>query len=212
MNKTFQQFVKEDSVRRYVEYKAHEWGVLYSEAARRSLGRVYDHITKNTDVPIAILTAFRGEKSLAANRSTNKALEADFRRLGWGFIPVVGGFVEKVRDAEGKETGETKKIDGEESYFVTGDSINGFRVRVLNLIHKYAQEAAVVKYPGNPDAYLLSDAGGETSLGKWSNNKMAEYFTRMRKGPAGRQFNFEAAGDSSRTTMMAVDKFFESKE
>jgi hypothetical protein len=208
MRKTFYQFLKDDEVRRYVEFKANEDKIPFSEAARRSLSRIYD-LVNQTHQPVALLTAFRGERNLSANRVANRALETDLRQLGWGFIPVIGGFVEKVRDTEGQETGETKKIDGEESYFVTGKDATSFRPSVLELVRKYAQEAAVVKYPSDPNAYLLTAAGNETSLGQWSNNKMADYFTRMTKGPPGRQFNFEAAGDSSRTTRMAVDKFFE---
>jgi hypothetical protein len=209
---TFREYMQqEDPIRRYVEYKAHQLGVTYEESARRSLARVYNTVTSGGQ-PMALLTAFRGEKPLPLNRLANKELESEMRSLGWGFIPVMGGFVEKVRDAQGKETGERKKIDGEESYLAVASRPEGFRDTVLNLLHKYAQEAAVVKYPTSPDAFLLDDKGSETSLGKWSNNKMADYYTRMRKGPAGRQFNFEAAGDASRTTMLAVDKFFEGRK
>jgi hypothetical protein len=213
MSRTFQEYVQDDRIRRYVEYKADEWGVPYVEAARRSLGRMYAAIASNPRSPIAILTAFRGERPLMANRAMNRELEGDLRRLGWGYVPVMGGFVEKVRDAEGKETGEAKKIDSEESYVVTGpmDNPERFRSDLGGLLHKYGQEAAVMKLPGDENAYLLNANGTIMSIGKWSNNKMADYFTRMVKGPPGRQWNFEAAGDDSRTTRMLVDKFFEAR-
>ena len=203
----FQDFVKEDRIRRYVEYKAEQDKVPFNEAARRSLARVFDLITNYPDSPFVILTAFRGEKTLVANRAANRLMENDLRELGWGYIPVLGGYVEKVRDEDGNETGETKKIDSEESYFCVGNG--DIKKDVLNLLAKYQQEAAIIRPAGSPDAILISANGSETVVGKFTPNQLADYFTKMRKGPPGRQFSFEAAGDSSRTTQMAVDKFFE---
>lgn len=211
MTKTFHDYAddkdEQGEIFPYVAYKASQEGVPLAEAARRSLARLFDLMQANQPAPIAIFTAFRGENTIQKNRSLNRDLEGDLRKLGWGYVPVFGGFTEKIRDESGKETGKTKKVDSEESYFVFGGGEkNKFLTSVQLLLAKYRQEGAVVKLPDEPQAYLLAASGERTPLGNWSLNQAAEYYTRMRKGPPGRQFTFECAGDSSRTTRMVVER------
>ena len=85
--------------------------------------------------------------------------------------------------------------------------------KVISLLGKYQQEAALVKYAGSDTASLLYPNGQTVEVGRWQGDPklMATYYTRMRKGPADRQFAFEAAGDDSNMTRMAVDLYFRSK-
>lgn len=204
--------LEEDHIGLYIEYCAYRDGVTIEEAARRSLGRLFG-LSQKSDYPLAILTAFRGERSIDENRALNKQLERDLRALGFGFAPVMGGYVEKARGETGEETGELKKTDAEESYFITGrKDPQSFEANVIDLLKKYDQESAVVKYPGDEQGYLLTSAGDKIALGAWSFNKLADFYTRMRKGPPHRQFAFEAVGDCSRSTMYVLSEYLKRNE
>lgn len=195
---------------RYLEYCAHRDSVSLDEAAVRSLSRAYQHFN-NSQSPLAIITAFRSERGLPENRSRNQSLTADLRALGWGFTPVLGGFVEQVRDVNGKETGEKRKVT-EESFFVggTGDA-KTFENKVIELLKKYEQESAVIKPPSDLMAYLVGVDGSRIALGPWSVHKLSDFYTQMRKGPSNRAFAFEAAADLTISTRRAVDMFEKTK-
>lgn len=200
---------KDGWVRRYIGYTANRDGVSIEEAAVRSLARIYKLIM-DSNKPLAIMTAFRGERDLFANRLANKTLEDAIRAFGWGYTPVVGTYEETIRDTEGNETGEKRKVE-EESYFIVGsDDPKQFTERLQELCNKFEQESVIVKYPNDENAYLLYSNGSAEPLGVWSQNRLSQYYTRMKKGPADRRFTFEAAGDSSRMTLLAVDKYWES--
>ena len=85
--------------------------------------------------------------------------------------------------------------------------------KVISLLGKYQQEAALVKYAGSDTASLLYPNGQSVEVGRWQGDPklMATHYTRMRKGPSARQFAFEAAGDNSNMTRMAVELYFRSK-
>ena len=134
--KKFSEFLvdRDNEILQYVEYVADRDACSLQEAARRSMARAYKLVT-SSDHPMAIMTAFRGERPININRVLNKELEQDLRSNGWGFIPVLGGTNERVKDPEtGKETGEVKKIDGEESYFIIGKNKETFKKDVLDLV------------------------------------------------------------------------------
>ena len=57
-----------------------------------SLSRVWQHT--QSDRPIALLTAFRGEFGQADNIKRNKTLAAQVRKLGYGFFFVDGYWIE----------------------------------------------------------------------------------------------------------------------
>lgn len=191
----------EDYIESYIEYKALTENITLKEAANRSLARLQ---TLATSKAIVIITAFRGENTLTHNRGLNVLLKKDIRQLGWGYTPVSGGFVEE--SANGQKTHVR-----EESFFVspTGNE-KEITNNVINLITKYKQDAALVKFPEIENAYLVSTSGEKTNVGKWHADPqlMAQYYTRMRKGPSNRQFTFEAVGDDSLYTRMVVDNFF----
>lgn len=204
MNNFNDWYVKRDSedyIGRYIEYKSLTKNISLEEAASRSLARLH---TLSTNKAIVIITAFRGENSLQHNRGLNVMLKKDIRQLGWGYTPVVGGFIEQGVDGQ-------KIHVREESFFVspTGNE-KEITKNVISLITKYKQEVALVKFPEIENAYLVSTSGEKTNVGKWHADPqlMAQYYTRMRKGPQNRQFKFEAAGDDSSSTRLVVDAFF----
>lgn len=176
------------------------------EAAIRSLARLRA-LAHDPRTNLAIMTAFRGEYDLRTNLLRNRALAYDLRSAGLGFVPVVGGFRERAHDVSGQETGEVAPVE-EESYFVvdlTG-AADAFQSAILRLVRKYQQEGAVLKLAGKSAADLLTVEGDKERLGEWSLNRAADYYTRLRKGPPGRSFVFEAAGDSSLITQRLVER------
>ena len=197
----------DDKIGRFIHMKAHEWNVGITEAAERSMARLYGQIANN-DKTVIILTAFRHENDIKTNRQLNVSLGADLRKLGWGYTPVMGGFVEKG------EGGKDVHVQ-EESMFVNATGDPGQVVSTIHkLLQKYQQQAALVKLPDDPVAVLLWDDGHTTPAGQWHADpqQMAQYYTQMRSGPLGRQFKFEAAGDDSVMTRMAVENFFKNQK
>ena len=202
---SFKEFLEESDILRYIQYKAKESNVSLDEAARQSLSRLFSQF-QNAETPIIILTAFRSERTLIANRNLNRQLANDLRALGWGYTPVLGGYLETIAD----ESGQPKQVRvHEESFLVNAVYSKDLINKVTALLKKYEQEAALLKSPNNEEAFLLFANGQTSSVGKWKADpqQMATYYTRMKNGPEGRQFTFEAAGDDSRTTKMAVDFF-----
>lgn len=195
----------DDKIGRYIQMKAFEANVSIEEAAKSSMSRLFHHM--QSEKPIVIITGFRHEQNLRQNRGSNVSLAADIRKLGWGYTPVVGGFVEK--DQEGNDVHVQ-----EESLFVNADGDSKHVLTLIqNLLKKYNQEAALVKLPEDPVAVLLWSDGRTTPAGEWKADPdlMATYYTRMRSGARNRQFKFEAAGDDSKMTRWAVDLFFKNK-
>jgi hypothetical protein len=199
-----------DQFARYLEYKARQDGISREEAASRSLGRLFGQVSGSPNT-LLIITAFRGENTLAINRSRNAQLSGDLRGFGWGFTPVLGGFVETIPGQAGQP--QQQRVH-EESFFVNASgNPQEVATKVISLLKKYQQEAALVKYPGEEVASLLYPNGQASVVGRWQGDPklMAAYYTRMRKGPGTRQFTFEAAGDDSISTRMAVEAYFRSK-
>jgi len=70
-----------------------------------SLGRVYQHVVSNPKMKNwGVVTASRGELSKAENKKRNKELEADLRKMGYGFVHVDGMWQEcRKPDTEYKD-------------------------------------------------------------------------------------------------------------
>lgn len=145
-----------------------------------------------------MITAFRGENPYEINLARYQQLAQDLRRFGFGFNPVVGVYVEKVRDPKtGQETGETLRVE-EQTFLVSfPDTITNNRLSdlMLSLVQKYGQEAAVIKYGDFDDAFLLRNDGTQISFGKWNKNRLAQFYSGMRYGAdaRNRSFTFEYA-------------------
>ena len=163
---TFTEFLQQhyDPFARYLEYKANQDGVDMDEAASRSLGRLFAQVSGSPNT-LVIITAFRGENTLAVDRARNAQLSSELRGLGWGSTPVLGGFVETTPDRDGRP--QQQRVQ-EESFFVnaSGDA-RGVTARVISLLGKYQQEAALVKFAGSETASLLYTNGQTVEVGRW---------------------------------------------
>ena len=147
-----------------------------------SLSRLNTHITNNR--PLAILTAFRGEETLASNRARNQKVKDKIRSFGLAFIPVKGGYVEK--DEEGNAV-EVK----EESLIVIGDIGKGSELRRLAVkigidfqqdSVLFRDEKGATQLISTRDDGFVGKIGATQSLGKWAPNKLSDYFTELKGG------------------------------
>jgi hypothetical protein len=192
------------------EYLAKRDRLSLEEAARRSLSRTWE-LAQSGKV-LGLITAFRGENPHQVNLARNQQLAQDLRRFGFGYIPAVGTSVEKVRDPNtGQETGEKRRVE-EQTFLVSfPDTLPDSRLQevMLSLVQKYGQEAAIIKYADFPDAFLLRSDGTQISLGAWSKDRLAQFYTRMKYGAdaPNRSFTFEHADDATISTKMAMYYF-----
>jgi len=121
-----------------------------------SVGRIFQHLSTQ-GTPVLIISSFRHENS--NHKAKHSSLGIAIRNAGFGYIKVVGHWVEK---------GEfTEVSDGmEDSYMVMGD-VNTEK-RLLNLGiqlgKKYNQEAILFKDSRNMGKLYFMDGGSE-SLG-----------------------------------------------
>jgi hypothetical protein len=194
----------------FYEYLAKRDRISLEEAARRSLARTWQ-LAQSGKV-LGLITAFRGENPYPVNLARNQQLAQDLRRFGFGYIPVVGTSVENVRDPRtGQENGEKRRVE-EQTFLVSfPDTMPDHQLAdlMLSLIQKYGQEAAIIKYGDFPDAFLLRNDGTQISLGKWSKDRLAQFYTRMKYGAdaPNRSFTFEYADDATLSTRMAMRYF-----
>lgn len=205
-------------------FRTHQW-VLYracrdfqtvSEAARRSISRVLDHL-KNATLPVVLITAFRQSvpelagwpdserkerEKLLINRKENQRLARVLSNLNYSFFPVIGRY--KYTDDV-----QNEQIAEEESFFVlaSGRSVSrmsegqypALRKWLLEMMTAFKQESVLVKYPGNQNGYLIFNTGTELDIGPWTLSNIQENWTRMRYGanPKARKMAFQSAQESA---------------
>jgi hypothetical protein len=152
-----------------------------------SLGRVYQHITRNASNSFAILTAFRGGFSKRENLQRNKQLQSDVRSLGNGFFKVKGYWVEcQDSNFEYANCPDDMKIPViEDSLFVPDISLKD----AVRLCKKYDQDAIVFmgKETGNKVELISKSGTSIMKLGAFNPSKIAQAYTRIK----GTTFTFE---------------------
>lgn len=152
-----------------------------------SLGRVYQHITKQKSDSFAIITAYRGGFSKKQNDSRNKSLEGDVRSLGLGFFKVKGYWVECSDSSLDYEScpADMKVPVVETSLFIPDISYKD----AVRLGKKYDQDAIVFQGSETNDKVEVIDKNGSTlqKLGNFSPNKIKQAYTKVK----GKSFAFE---------------------
>lgn len=166
---------------------------MLSEAAKRSMSRVRDHVQGRS---VGFITANRATKpnpknptgkpldvSKAENRSNNKALEKDIKDAGYGFVRVKGGWVEKQED--GSEIAKR-----EPSYLVVGpkhDDKGKLKEFLKHHGSKYNQDAVLYKHHDNDAVLDISTSDrrkdnprhSESPIGKFHPGRFGSYFTAL---------------------------------
>ena len=216
------------SVEKKLEFAG--WLLASEMTARRSLTRSMGKYEPMTVAkPVATLTAWRGKLLDAAgqpypeterrrrNDAANEKLAANIRRRGLSHYPVVGAGQEIVAGIQ--------VVNKENSFIIQPQGTmgeNAFLDHIRELLFNptgeagsgpfvHTQYGAIVKLPGDPQAYLLHHPDGITPAGPQDYNVMeplgdsAErrlqnepYYTQMRYGPRadqGMTDNLDQPGD-----------------
>lgn len=149
-----------------------------------SLSRVYHHI--KSEIPLVVMTAFRGNFTYKENVSRNKQLASMVKRTGYGYFYVDGHWVEK----DGNNSDDTS----EDSIFIIGnENDNGKLLKLATQwMKKYNQDSVVFKPENSEKIVLLYQDGKKVDIGKFSPDKVAQAYTRLR-GKGERTFVFESA-------------------
>lgn len=152
-----------------------------------SLSRVWQHA--ESDRPIALLTAFRGEYDREENVRRNKALAATIRKLGYGFFFVDGYWIENA--------GTPQEVHvAEDSIFVIAPkgSDEDFKQKMLQLGAKYNQEGVLIKTTDGAKVYD-TNGGVMFDVGTLKPGKVGEIYTRLRNNKKANTFVFESERD-----------------
>jgi hypothetical protein len=156
-----------------------------------SLGRIYQHVVSNPKMKNwGVVTASRGELTPAENKQRNKELEADLRKMGYGFVHVDGMWQEcRKPDTEYKDCPDDMKVPTEEkSLFIPNIS----QQHIQALGKKYQQDSVLFadeKAKANGEATFIDSKSGEAfNIGKFSPGKIAQGYSKMK---GGRVFTFE---------------------
>jgi len=158
----------------------------YRALNEASLGRVYQHVTKAGDKGFGIVTSWRAGKSKADNMADFKKLQGEVRSLGLGFFKLIGHWKEcQDPDVAYDDCPEDDLVISKEpALFVPGIT----QSQISHLMKKHSQDAVVYAGPETKGAVVLLLRGGSPQkIGKFSPNKIAQAYSRVR----GRAFAFE---------------------
>lgn len=152
-----------------------------------SLSRVWQHA--ESDRPIALLTAFRGEFDREQNVRRNKELAATIRKLGYGYFFVDGYWIENQGTAEEVHVSE-------DSIFVIAPegSDEKFRNQMVQLGAKYNQDGVLIKDKDGAKIYE-KDGSVMFDVGTLKPGKAGEIYTRLRNNKKSNTFVFESERD-----------------
>lgn len=152
-----------------------------------SLSRVWQHA--QSDKPIALLTAFRGEFPYQENVRRNKKLASELRALGYGYFFVDGYWIENEGTPEEVHVAE-------DSIFVIGadgtDTV--FANHMARLGAAYGQDGVLIKTVAGANIYD-KEGNIDFNVGTLQPGKASEIYTRLRNNKNSNTFIFEAERD-----------------
>jgi len=169
-----------------------EWVDNKTEKSKidESLARVYQHF--NSDRPIGLMSAFRGEYPLEENTKRNYKLAKLVRSAGYGFVWVDGTFIENKGKSNEEHVSEVSLM------IVGKNGQEGLKEDLVRWARQFDQDAVVFKPESEQKiAYLIGQRG--EILDTMRNQKfdrIATVYTRLRRGNhAGRTFVLEGVRD-----------------
>jgi len=130
------------------------------------------------------------------NKQNDKDIHWDFTRAKFGFVPVYGGYREKVSAPDGTESFVAEPVI-EKSYIVPNNHENIEDIKKLGmfLCKKYNQDSFLFKPPNAEDtkAYFVDRNGGviDTFTGKTISDMTQQYYTHLRKENPVKRFSFK---------------------
>jgi len=147
-----------------------------------SLGRIYQHIQKESVNSWAILTSYRGENSPSENKRNFKELKNKIRSMDLGFIEIEG---------MGQEEDEYGDIvqSKEPSLFIP----NITKKQAQKLSDAYEQWGYIYSGSEVNDKIALISKEGTEYLGNFHPNKIAQFYSKVK----GRPFTFEKVKPTS---------------
>jgi len=137
-----------------------------------SLSRILRQYQSTTS-EIGVITAFLGENKPLENRKRNHQLEVEIREANYGFVRVVGKYIETKKD-----TG-VKEVVLEESFLI--NSHYNIKQNLVKWMLKYDQEAALFKPLNMTDVFMLKSDGTKDKLGRFGINQIKDYMTFLAK-------------------------------
>jgi hypothetical protein len=147
-----------------------------------SLGRVLQHVQGKKNVKNwGMMTAYRYANTPNQNKTLNKELEGELRKMGHGFFKVEGHWVE-CQDGNLSYEDCPKNLlkdSIEESLFVPNISAK----EIHKLGKKYGQDAVIFggeQTKGN--ATLIFKDGKVENIGKFSPNKIQQAYSKLKGG------------------------------
>jgi hypothetical protein len=164
-----------------------------------SLGRIYQHVVSNPKMKNwGVVTASRGELTPAENKQRNKELEADLRKMGYGFVHVDGMWQEcRKPDTEYKDCPDDMKVPTQEkSLFIPNIS----KEDVQSLGKKYQQDSVLFadeETKAKGEATFIDSKSGEAfNIGKFAPGKVAQGYSKMK---GGKVFTFEPEAEPKKS-------------
>jgi hypothetical protein len=171
-------------------------------AARRSFARTLAKFKPQATTAVAILTAFRGERTLAENRMANAQLANELQELNLSYYPVIGMGQEDIPAFFGLL--QLVVPTSEESFIVQPRGVipvEIFEATILDVVKKYGQFGAMMKLPNLAQAFLLRSSDGvRENKGSEVGERSAtdDYYTQLKQGArahAGMLSSWEIRGE-----------------
>lgn len=144
------------------------------------LARFYEHTKFRS---IACISASRGENTRQENKSLTEQMKREIRSAGFGFIKILGRFIEN------QGTADEHPVDEEVCCIIGGgteEDKKRLKFFVTRLGAKYKQESILFKPYDDKQAMLIDtvgeNKGRETKIGVWHPNQIGPYFSVMKGG------------------------------
>lgn len=152
----------------------------------------WGRITQHIDNGCMMISACRGENSEEENAKKTDALANDLKSMGYGYIRILGGYIEN------KGTEDEKEVT-EESFFVPkpkNEDNQEFFDNAIALCKKYGQDSVLISLPDFVEfGYYDKNGDFDFSPGNTfiaNDKQIGQYFSQLVKGSrAGKKFAFD---------------------
>ena len=127
----------------------------------------------------AFISASRSENTPEENNKATSDLAFDLQVLGYGFIKVIGHYIET-----NEKTGEKIPVK-EKSFAVFNNNSEdkykaNFKRDMLILCKKYDQECILMKLKNEPGHYYYSNGRVDKNLNRISKENIEDFYTQLR--------------------------------